>query len=246
VVMMTYLHICSRLALRWVDAMITVSEYSKQDILNYCRIPASKIKAITHGPDPALKRVVDQQKLEGVKIRYGLNKPFVLADALKNPAVILRAWALLPENVKQDWQIVFFSRIPNISPALHEAENSGYARVLIKAPFEDLVALYSLARIFLFPSWYEGLGLPILEAMTCGAPVIASDRAAVPEIVSHAGLLMDAEDEVKLAQLITCLYENPVEQEKLRQAGYERAAEFSWQNVVGKVMNCYEDAIKNH
>jgi glycosyltransferase involved in cell wall biosynthesis len=189
-------------------------------------------------------RVEDTTRLEEVRSRHQLSKRFVLADALKNPGVLVKAWELLPETIRQTTQIVFFSRTPTPLPIVNEAETAGYARLLIRPSNEDLMSLYSMAEAFVFPSWIEGFGLPLLEAMTCGAPVIASDRGSIPEVAGDAALLSDADDAEKLAQHIEQVLTSTAETERLRQLGYARAAQFSWDKTAQKVLSAYDNALE--
>ena len=221
---------------------MTVSNYSKTKILHNSRIAPDKVIVAPSGPAPTMHRVEDMTTRSDVRARHQLTKRFVLADALKNPGVLVKAWGLLPEAIRQDTQIVFFSRTPTPPPVVNEAENAGYARLLVRPSNEDLMTLYSMAEAFIFPSWIEGFGLPLLEAMTCGAPVIASDRGSIPEVAGDAALLSDADDAETLARHIEKVLTSPAEAERLRQLGYARAAQFSWDKTAEKVLAAYESA----
>ncbi|MEZ4640037.1 MAG: glycosyltransferase family 1 protein [Caldilineaceae bacterium] len=192
--MMSYLHWMSLIAVRKADLLLTVSKHAQREIAHHSGLPLDKIVPIPHAPTGDLKRVTAPNVLQRVRTRYGLRKPFVLADGLKNPAALVAAWQRLPAEVTESREIVFFTRHPEPLPSVDSAVAEGIARRLVYPPREDLIALYSMAEAFVFPSWIEGFGLPIIEAMTCGAPVIASDRGAIPEVVGDAGLLADAED----------------------------------------------------
>jgi glycosyltransferase involved in cell wall biosynthesis len=171
-----------------------------------------------------------------------LTKPFVLADALKNPAVLTRAWRRLPAEVRAGWEIVFFARREPL-PVVREAVAAGVARLLERPSRADLIGLYSLAGVFVFPSWIEGFGMPLLEAMSCGAPVIASDRGAIPEVTGGAALLMDAEDDAALALHLVAVLASPAESQRLRMLGYARAAHFSWPRTAEKILDGYRLAM---
>jgi glycosyltransferase involved in cell wall biosynthesis len=241
-VMMTYLHFSSVAALRGADYILTVSDYSRDKIIQNSRFNPEHIIAVHSGVPPHLKRVEDRTELDAVRARHNLQKPFVLGDALKNGGLTAKAWNLLPETLRQNTQMVFFCRTPETPEPLREAVAAGYAKVLIRPSNEDLVALYSMAEAFIFPSWIEGFGLPVLEAMTCGAPVIASNRGSIPEVAGEAALLVDAEDAAGLARSIERVLTDPAEAERLRQLGFARAAGFSWANTARRVLDVYQCA----
>lgn len=245
IAMMTYLHLLTRQAVRQSHGLLTVSQHAKRDILRYCRYDADAITVIPHGPPPDVRRITDKQALAEVRQRYGLSRPFVLADGLKNPAVLARAWPLLPAELRERYEIVFFAR-REPWPAAREAVEAGYARLLLRLPRTDLIALFNMAAAFVFPSWFEGFGIPILEAMICGTPVIASDRGAIPEVVGNAGLICDAEDERTLARHLATVLSDATVSDRLRQAGWRRAQQFSWQQAAQQTLAAYYTAIERH
>ncbi len=241
--MMSYLHFCTQAALRQTRVIVTVSEYARQQIYRYSGFNLARIVAIPHAPTPDLRRIEDPAALADIRRRHGLNRPFVLADALKNPAVLVRAWQRLPVELQTGYEMVFFSRRPDPLPVVHEAVAAGLARLLVAPTRPDLIGLYSQAEAFVFPSWIEGFGLPLLEAMTCGAPVIASDRGSIPEVAGGAALLMEAEDDVTLAQHLTRVLTSPGEADRLRQLGYSRAGQFSWSGTARQILASYQHAL---
>lgn len=240
--MTTYLYIGSRLMLRDADLLLTVSQHAKQDILRYCRFDPQRIIPIPHAPTPDMRRIEDQTTLDDVRRRYGIGERFVLADALKNPGVLVRAWRRLPEALRQTYRIVFFSRHPAPLPIVFEAVERDRALLLINPPRADLVTLYNLADVFVFPSWFEGFGIPVLEAMVCGAPVIVSDRGPLPEVAGDAALVMDAEDDATLAVYLEQLLTDPAERARLRERGFAHASQFSWRKTAQRILESYEQA----
>jgi glycosyltransferase involved in cell wall biosynthesis len=238
--MMSYLHWCTTAAVRRADLVLTVSSHAAREIALHGRIDPQRIVPIPHAPTPDLRRITDVAELGAVRQRYGLPGSFVLADALKNPAVLVRAWQLLPAELRQGRKIVFFSRRPDPLPIIGEAVEAGTAQLLVGVPRTDLIALYSMAEAFVFPSWIEGFGLPILEAMTCGAPIIASDRGAIPEVLGDAGRLVDAEDAAGLARELGELLGNQQLARQLQARGFARATEFSWQATAERILHAYE------
>ena len=243
VVLMTYLHFATSLAARRADLILTVSQHAAQQIASVGRIDPRVIVSTLEAPSQQLSRVSDPTVISDLRQRFGLVRSFVLADALKNPRVLVDAWKLLPETLREEREIVFFSRHPNVSAAVAEAVQMGIARLLVQPTSEELAGLYSLCSAFVFPSWMEGFGLPVLEAMTCGAPVITSNRGALPEIVGDGGLLTDAEGEEQLSRLLERLLSSPEEASRLRARGYVRAAQFSWHRTAQKTLQAYEGVL---
>jgi glycosyltransferase involved in cell wall biosynthesis len=241
--MMTYLHVCSTAAIRQADLVITVSEYAKQQIAKYSRMPGQRIVPIYHGRASDLQRIDAPQQLHAVRSRYRLEHPFILGDALKNPAVVLRAWRQIPESLRAQHRIVLFSRRPDPPQVVRDAVAEGIVQLLIRPSREDLICLFSMAEAFVFPSWIEGFGIPLLEAMTCGAPVIASDRGAIPEVLGGAGLIVDAEDDQQLAKHIQTVLTDRAVSADMRQRGFARATDFSWAKTASSILSCYEQVV---
>jgi glycosyltransferase involved in cell wall biosynthesis len=241
--LMTYLHFCSRMSLLHTDLIITVSEYARRQIAKVGRVDPDRIVSVHHAPTPDLRRIQDESILSSVRRRYSLSRPFILADGLKNPGVLIRAWRQLPDSVKEQWQQVFFARRADVLPVLQDAVSNGEAVLLVNPPREDLIALFSQAQIFVFPSWIEGFGIPVLEAMKCGAPVIASNRGSLPEVVGEAGLMIDAEDDAALSEFIFELFQSEGQRSHLRQLGFRRASQFSWQRAARQILDCYEKVV---
>lgn len=239
--MTVYLYACSHLALRGADLALTVSEHARSEIARYGRFPLERIMPVAHAPTPDLRRIEEVELLADVHARHGLRRPFLLADGLKNPAVLLRAWQRIAPAMREQYELVFFSRREPL-PVVREAEAAGRCRVLLNIPRVDLVALYSSAAVFVFPSWLEGFGIPILEAMTCGAPVICADNSAMPEVAGGAALLCGAEDDVALAALVARVLGDAGEAARLRQLGFARAAQFSWRKAAEQTLAAYSHA----
>lgn len=241
--LMTYLHFVSTLSVRRADVLITVSEYSKREIMRRSGLPEDRVIAVKYGPAPIFRRIEEQTQLEEARARLGVQRPFLLADGIKNPAVIARAWQRLPESLRASYQMLFFSRVVEPPAPVQEMVTAGHAQVLVRPSRSDLVALFNLAEGFLFPSLYEGLGLPPIEAMKCGAPVIASDCGSIPEVVGDAGVIIAAQDDAALAAQITRLIQDRAFHRALQQRGFARAEEFSWPKPADHILDVYRYAL---
>lgn len=134
---------------------------------------------------------------------------------------------------QKGWLIRSLSRFLKTYPMREQVFFTGYV------PLEDLPYLMNGAEIFVFPSLYEGFGLPVLEAMSCGTPVISSNRSSIPEIAGSAGILVDPTDVQALADQIVYLLRNGEERRRLSRLGQEQAARFSWEEVARKTHQVY-------
>lgn len=241
--MMTYLHWMSTASLRRADLLLTVSSYAQQKIANYSGYPQEKIVPVHHGRSPEFRPVEDPLQIERVRQAYSLDRPFILADALKNPTVLVQAWAKLPESIRREYQILFFSRIDNPLPIVGEAVAQGFAKLLVRPTRDELITLYSMATAFAFPSWIEGFGMPILEAMACGVPVLASTRGAATEVAGDAALFCDATNADEWAAQILYVVTTPAAREQLRRAGFRRVTQFSWSRAAQETLDAYARAL---
>lgn len=240
--MMTYLHFSTTQAMRHTDFIVTVSEYSRRNILSVLNFDPQRVRSCPHGLPHNVQITTDEQVLNQVKARFGLDKPFVIADGLKNPGALVEAWKNLPPSIIDQYQIVFFSRHASPPQPVQDAVAAGHARLLVRPTNEELRALYVLAEALAFPSWIEGFGFPILEAMASGIPVVASDRGSIPEVVGNAGLLCDVDDVHAFARNLTSVLTQPDVHAGLRALGYKRAAQFTWENTARQYLDIYEQA----
>jgi glycosyltransferase involved in cell wall biosynthesis len=226
-VMTVYLHDATVRAVRRATRLVTMSDYSRRTIVEASTRRADDIDVVYHGAPARIAVTADD--VHAVLAAHDLTPPYVLADGLKNPGVLLRAVARLPADLRRSFRLVFFARHADVLPVLAAAVSAGEARLLVRPSTETLAALYAGAAVFAFPSWIEGFGIPLLEAMTYGAPIVASDRGAIPEVSGGAAAIVDAEDDAALAAVLQRLLTAPAEAERLRRAGARRVAEFTWQ-----------------
>ncbi len=165
----------------------------------------------------------------------------------KNLDVLLDAYGLLPLNLRQRWPLVMTGYQGWQSEKLHErikaASREGWVRYLGYVPAEDLPLLYAGARLFAFPSLYEGFGLPILEAMASGVPVVCSKSSSLPEVAGDAAGMCEAMDVDSLSRLIATGLEDDIWRNSSIEKGLARAAGFSWQRCAEETVAVYREAI---
>jgi len=241
--MMTYLHFVTLTAIPRAAMLLTVSEYSREQISSHTGFDRRRIRTAYLSPSPNIARIEDPVILESVRVRFELPRQFILADALKNPAILIQAWRALPPALRQGRQIVFFCRRSDPLAIVFDAVANGEAKLLVRPSNEDLGALYSMAQAFVFPSPFEGFGLPVIEAMKCGAPVISSDRGPLPEVTGGAALLVDSGDVVKMADHLQSVLELSELRNMLRARGFARSSLFSWEKSASRILETYEMAM---
>ncbi|MEA3459496.1 MAG: glycosyltransferase family 1 protein, partial [Chloroflexota bacterium] len=214
--MRAYTHLVAEAAKR-ADAVIADSQASKRDTIRLLGIPPERVHVVYLAADEAFRLLGDDALMAAVRRKYNLPPSYFLYlggfDQRKNIPTLLRAFVLLgSKHVK----IVIAGRLPerdtpffpNPRRLVCEFGLEGKVTFTGWVPEEDKPALYSGARAFIFPSLYEGFGLPVLEAMTCGTPVIASDRTSLPEVVGEGGILVNPEDAEGMVEAMEVLLDD--------------------------------------
>ncbi len=234
-------------AWRRTDHIIAVSEATKQDSIKMLGVPEKKITVIHEAANPIYRPLPHDQAVNHVKDRYKINQDFILfvstIEPRKNLPGLLHAYRRLRDDYKRDELLVLAGANGWLWEEVYETVNrlnlEDHVAFLGRVPSEDLVNLYNAARLLVHPSFYEGFGLTPLEALTCGTPVIASNTAALPEIVGDAGLLIDPHDiEGLTVAMMRLLTEEELRSDHI-QKGLKRAAVFSWQKAAEKTMDVY-------
>ena len=233
-----------RKALRRADLIVAVSENTKRDILHHVNLPEEKVKVIYEAPAPIFRRMKPDHSILS---RYDLRKNFILyvgtIEPRKNLKLLVDAYKMLPESVRDEFMLVFVGKKGwDYGEVLKYAdENLGayYFRFLGYVPDEDLVHIYNAAHIFVYPSFYEGFGLPVLEAMSCGVPVIVSKVSSLPEIVGDNGILIDPSDACELETALERLLDNEELRKGLSTRALKRSLDFSWEKAARKFVELY-------
>ena len=234
--------------------VITVSEASKRDILHYFHIPESRIEVIYNAIDDRFWQEPPADEVARVRERYRLTDPFVLYTGNikphKNLERLIEAFHLLRQNSPNlsNVQLLIIgdeiSKYATLRRAVHRHKLHKHVRFFGFVPDQTLAALYRLADVFVFPSLYEGFGLPPLEAMASGTPVITSNVSSLPEVVGDAAIMIDPHDPKAIAEAMHRVLTDPGLRADLRARGLARAREFSWERSIKRVREIYDEVMQ--
>lgn len=227
------------------DILITGSEFSKQEILERLNFSAEKIKVIYHGINHNLFKIYTD-----INITFDLPKNFIFSvgsiEPRKNLLGLLKAYNLLSSEIKKEYKLVLagFKGWENkeIVDLINQDKKNIFYLGFISD--EELAKVYNLSRCFLFPSFYEGFGLPVLEAMACGTPVICSNTSSLPEVGGDAVLYCDAYNVNDIKEKIELLLDDEILQKQMIQKGLNRAKLFSWKKSADEHIKVFEEILE--
>lgn len=238
----------TRAALKKATYVIAVSENTAKDLIQIFKINENKIKIIYQGIDEIFKPIDNKNLIKEKIKKFGIDKPYILyvgtLEPRKNIPALLKAYASL-DNLNKNYVLVLagmkgwlyekiFKTIEELK-LQHKIILTGYVKN------EDLPFLYSGAKVFVYPSFYEGFGLPPLEAMACGCPVITSNVSSLPEVVGDSGILVNPDNVEEISSAIYKIIDDEEFKKKLSYQGIERAKKFSWEKTALETLNIYKE-----
>lgn len=249
------LRLTVRRTARLAARIATVSNYSRDDLLRTYGLPPARVAVTWNGVDegfrPLPETMADQiSEAEALRRRYGIDGPYILAlgslQPRKNLPRLIRAYAGLRQRRATEARLVIVGRELWLTGGIfEEVKREPWARDVIftgYAPDEDLPALYRQARLLVYPSIFEGFGLPPVEAMACGTPVVASNAGSLPEICGDAARLVDPLDEESIAAGIHDLLTDEGLRQRLRAAGIEQVRRYDWRDTALRTLELYQEA----
>lgn len=236
------------------DLIITDSEHSRRDIIAHLGVPAAKVRVVYLGYTPRERPPDDPEHRRAVLARYGIRAPYLLfvgvLEPKKNLERLLKAFALLRRDstVGQNLQLViaggqgwFVERIFRDVRALGLDQQVIFPGFV---PEADLPELYAGAEVFVFPSIYEGFGLPVVEAMSYGVPVVTSNISSLPELVGEAGVLVDPFTPEAICEGVATVLRDSQLRTAMRHKGRAQARQFSWQRTAEATYRIYQEAAR--
>jgi glycosyltransferase involved in cell wall biosynthesis len=235
-------------AARRSDRILTVSEASKRDILSLFNVKPEKIVVVYNAIDEHFSATPSEEHVARIRERYQLDHKFVLyvgnIKPHKNLVRLIEAFSEL-RRTHDDLKLLIIgdeiSKLPALRRAVHRHKLHKYVRFLGYLKDDTLTVLYRLASVFVFPSLYEGFGLPPLEAMASGTPVVTSNVSSLPEVTGDAAVLVDPYDVDSIGDGMRRILDDPRLAEELRLKGLKRAREFSWARSVEKTQRVYRE-----
>lgn len=246
------------------DRVIAVSEATQRDVENLLAVPPERIRKIYSAPDPRFFGTGDpyvedalEPKRQKLLERFQINYPFVLYAGRirphKNIPRLIEAFAVVRNELEnhpvyRDLRLIIIgdeiSRHPEVRRAVVQTRNQQYVRFFGFVPFDTLRVIYSSAAVFAFPSLYEGFGLPPLEAMATGTPVLTSSVSSLPEVVGDAAVIVNPENVFDIARGLRELLLDDSTRQRMIHAGYVQARRFDWNRTAEQVLEVYKEVAR--
>jgi len=229
--------------------VITISQHSARDIIALYGLPPERIAVIPCGVSDDFRPTRDPRAMEHLRRRIGLTaEKYILfiggAGPRKNHATLVAAFARQAERLNSYALVLVGDPVHRFGSYKSTAGTYGLAAQVVcpgRVSFEDLRLLYSAADLFVFPSIYEGFGMPVLEAMACGSPVITSNTTSLPEVAGDAAILVNPLDAHELGEAMVRVLSDEKLREALKAKGFERVKQFTWERTARRTLEVYRE-----
>jgi glycosyltransferase involved in cell wall biosynthesis len=239
------------LSAKVADCILANSNASRDDICRFLGVAEDKVKVVWEAVDESFGPISAEQ-LQSVRQRHNLSRDYILFSSTlwpyKNAETLIRAFAKVVRDERLNYELLIVGRVDDASHESRlkeiavEVGTSDRVRFMGFFPNREMPSLYGAARVFVYPSLSETFGKPVVEAMRCGVPIVASNASCIPEILSGAGILVDPLDVDQMARAIyRAAVEEPLRAELIAR-GYQRSEQFSWRTAARQTLDVIEDA----
>ncbi len=240
------------------DYYICVSNFSKEEFCKHFSIDEKRVYVVHNGVGERFRPISDTVLISKTKRKYEISGDYILfvgaLEAKKNVLKLIGSYELAEKNLKKPFKLVIVGKYDAEKPTQYPRVDPALSRIRCKenvvftgfAEEKDLPVLYNGASVLVFPSIYEGFGLPALEAMACGTPVIVSNRSALPEIAGDAGIYVDPYDREDIAEKIVWVLDSPEVAGEYAARGIRRARLFSWRNTAVETLKIYQQVVQGY
>ncbi len=235
--------------------ILVVSEFTKQELIDIYDVPEEKVVVAHNGVRSDFVPVNDAARVAALREKYQLPDKFALAvgtlEPRKNYSLLVKAYQVLKKSHKKCPPLIFVGppgwnkEYERLKKMVAEKKLEKSIRFLFYVDDEDMVPFYSAATTLLFPSVYEGFGLPVLEAMACGTPVICSNAASLPEVAGSAAITLPPDNPEEWAEALTLFWEDESKQKEMAEKGLVQSKKFTWQQTAEKTLEAYEQALRD-
>jgi glycosyltransferase involved in cell wall biosynthesis len=234
--------------IHYAKHIIAVSQQTAEDLVAWTGIDKEKISIIHQGIDPTSKRIPKENAKPLMKKHYGLGQPYILTigrkQHYKNIHTLLKAYSILSDQIKQQVKLVITGNgAENFQSMINQLSLQEYVKPLGYVPEELLPVLYSGSELFVFPSLYEGFGLPPLEAMAYGVPVISSDMDTMKEILGDAAMYFDPNNPQDIAEKMKLMLNNSSLCKEMGEKGLEQVKKYSWEKTARETLRVYHSLL---
>ncbi len=236
---------------RRANQIIAISESTRQDIIQHLGGSPEKVKVIYLAVDKLFFQPSQPAAMQDFRQRYSLDKPFILFVSERRPHKnilgLIRAFQIFQRMSRRPYQLIIagkpYAEYQEPEHLVDQLSLSGQVRFIDYVPDEDLPLLYQAADVFALLSYYEGFGLPILEAMASGTPVVAAGVTSVPEVCGQAGLLVDPDNPEQAAEALLQAASGGKQREEMAARGLERAHQFTWEKCAAQTIQLYREVV---
>jgi glycosyltransferase involved in cell wall biosynthesis len=241
-----YYEVAIRISIKRSEKIITISEFSKQELIKYYGVNPEKITITLLAYNRAFRKIHDTALLKPVREKYNLHEKYLLAiggsEYRKNMQRLINVYQ---KHFSGAYKLVVIGgkwRDVDL-PGKYASDKN--IRFLTNIPEEDLIAIYNMAEVFVFPSFYEGFGIPVLEGMACGVPVVTSNVSSMPEVGGDAAIYFDPYNEEDMAEKISRVLDDETLRKTMIAKGLEKVKEYSWKKCAEETLQVYKEVLES-